>query len=137
MLISACQGVREPEPRQAQKGLQGSQNRPGDFTAALASFMAGGTAALSDLAGSGSGPGSGQEPDEGLLSPEPMAECHVSAAPPSVAGSVPGSSGTVHIWPPTYYSAISHFETCKAHGPKVKCLSGQIVSLQCTISLGI
>ena len=101
MLVLVCQGARQPEPGQAQNGLQGSQNRPGDFTATLASFMAGGTAALSDLAGPRSGPSTGQEPEEGLLSPEPTAECHVSAAPPSVAGSVPGSSGMVHTWPPT------------------------------------
>lgn len=101
MLVCVCQGARQPEPGQAQNGLQGSQNRPGDFTATLASFMAGGTAALADLAGPGSGPGTGQEPEEGLLSPEPTAECHVSAAPPSLAGSVPGSSGMVHTWPPT------------------------------------
>lgn len=74
--------------------MRDSQNRPGDFTATLANFMAGGfEAALPGLAGPGAGLGAAQEPDEALLSPEPTAGCRVSAAPPSVAGSVPGSSG--------------------------------------------
>jgi len=85
------QGVRQPQAEASQDEVTQSPDRP-DFTATLANFMAGGIdAALPDLAGPR--PGSGQEPDEALLSPEPMAQCHVSAAPPSVAGSVPGSSG--------------------------------------------
>ena len=85
------QGVRQPQAEATQDKLTQSPNRP-DFTATLANFMAGGIdAALPDLAGPR--PGSGQEPDEALLSPEPTARCRVLAAPPSVAGSVPGSSG--------------------------------------------
>ena len=89
--IFVLQGVRQPQAEATQDKLMQSPNRP-DFTATLANFMAGGIdAALPDLAGPR--PGSGQEPDEALLSPEPTARCRVSAAPPSVAGSVPGSSG--------------------------------------------
>ena len=90
-LFVVLQGVRQPQAEATQDDLTQSPNRP-DFTTTLANFMAGGIdSALPDLAGPR--PGSGQEPDEALLSPEPMAQCHVSAAPPSVAGSVPGSSG--------------------------------------------
>ena len=87
------QGMRQPQAGASQDGANHGPNGAGDFTATLASFMAGGIeAAMPDLAGAGARPG--QPPDDALLSPEPTAGCHVSAAPPSVAGSVPGSSGT-------------------------------------------
>ena len=86
------QGMRQPQAEASQDGVKHSRIGAGDFTATLASFMAGGIeAAMPDLAGAGAS--YGQPPDEALLSPEPTAGCHVSAAPPSVAGSVPGSSG--------------------------------------------
>ena len=99
------QGARQPQAEPAHDGSSGSQKRTGDFTETLASFMAGGIeAAMPDLAAPGARPE--QAPDGALLSPEPTAGCHVSAAPPSVAGSVPGSSGAhlsnliLSIWNP-------------------------------------
>ena len=85
------QGMRQP-PEAAQEVTDRSESGAGDFTATLANFMAGGIdAAMPDLAGARGG--SGQPPEEALLSPVPTAGCHVLAAPPSAAGSVPGSSG--------------------------------------------
>lgn len=84
------------QPGQVHSGRNNSLSRPGDFTATLANFMAGGIdAALPGLAGHAlPAPGAGQQqPDEALLSPEPTAGCRVLAAPPSAAGSMPGSSG--------------------------------------------
>ncbi len=72
--------------------------RPGDFTATLANFMAGGLdTALPGLAGQVHAQLGAvqQQPGEALLSPEPTAGCRVLAAPPSAAGSVHGSSGAL------------------------------------------
>ncbi|CAL5230062.1 g13513 [Coccomyxa viridis] len=88
---TVTKGMRQP-PEAAQEVTDRSESGAGDFTATLANFMAGGIdAAMPDLAGARGG--SGQPPEEALLSPVPTAGCHVLAAPPSAAGSVPGSSG--------------------------------------------
>ena len=92
------QGARQAHPEQAHSDGDNCIPGPGDFTATLANFMAGGIdAALPGLAGQvHAQPGAGeQQPGETLLSPEPTAGCRVLAAPPSAAGSVPGSSGAL------------------------------------------
>ena len=92
------QGARQAHPEQAHSDGDNCIPGPGDFTATLANFMAGGIdAALPGLAGQvPAQPGAGeQQPGETQLSPQPPAGCRLLAAPPSAAGSVPGSSGAL------------------------------------------
>ena len=92
------QGAREAQPGRTHSDRDNCILGPGDFTATLANFVAGGMDdELPDLTGQAPAqPGIGQQPPgEALLSPEPTAGCRVLAAPPSAADSFPGSSGAL------------------------------------------